>query len=427
MTRPSLPERLSLRYAERAAAQGLRRLRVAERGDGRWLLLEGRRLLSFASNDYLGLAGHAAVRAALVECARRDGVGATAAHLLGGHGREHERLEAECAEWLGRPRALLFSSGYAANLGVLSALLGPEDVCVQDRLNHASLLDGARLAGCELKRYRHADVDSARRQLESRSDAGALLASDGVFSMDGDIAPLRGLATMCREQGATLMVDDAHGIGVLGPGGAGSVADAGLDHADVPVLMLTLGKALGVAGAIVAGDAALIDGLLQFARTYVYTTALPPALAAATRAALAIARHEHWRRDHLGVLIRHFRRGAAQRGLTLARSDTPIQPIILGESAAALALAAELERRGFHVPAIRAPTVPRGQARLRVTLSALHREDEVEALLDAVAAAMATLEREPETGAASSAGKGARRSRAGRVRQQRPDPARGRA
>ena len=223
MSRPDLLERATRRRAEREAEAGLRRLRVARRGPGRTIELEGRVLLSFASNDYLGLAGHSAVRAALAECAAREGVGAGAAHLLGGHGREHEALERELADWLGRPRALLFSSGYAANLGVLSALLGPDDVCVQDRLNHRSLLDAARLSGAELKRYRHADVASAQRQLESRAERAALVATDGVFSMDGDIAPLAALAALCREQQALLMVDDAHGLGVLGDGGGGSV------------------------------------------------------------------------------------------------------------------------------------------------------------------------------------------------------------
>ena len=423
MLRPDLLERATRRAAERAAAGGLRRLRVAERGPGRHVEIAGRRLLSFASNDYLGLAGHAAVRGALIECAAREGVGATAAHLLGGHGREHDALERELAAWLGRERALLFSSGYAANLGVLSALLGADDVCVQDRLNHRSLLDAARLCAAELKRYRHADADSAARQLASRPGAAALLATDGVFSMDGDVAPLRELAVLCAAEGATLMVDDAHGIGVLGEDGRGSVDEAGLDADEVPVLMVTLGKALGCAGAAVAGDAELVEALVQFAGTYIYTTALPPALAAATRAALAIARHERWRRDRLVVLIAHFRRGAERRGLVLAASRTPIQPVLAGESGRALALAEHLERRGYFVPAIRPPTVPQGQARLRVALSALHRESELDALLDALAEGMAALDHDALAGPSPAA----RRTPTGRVRHLRPGPARDRA
>src|SRR5690606_8726736 len=220
------------------------------------------------------------------------GVGASAAHLLGGHRDEHAQLESELAAWTGRERALLFSTGYMANLGVIQTLLDARSICVQDRLNHACLLDGARLSGARLKRYVHADVDSARRQLQSDPEAAALLASDAVFSMDGDVAPLAELAEVCRQQQATLMIDDAHGIGVLGRDGAGSVVEAGLDETQVPVLMATLGKALGVAGAFVAGPANLIEGLVQFARSQIYTTAMPPALAAASRVALRLARDE---------------------------------------------------------------------------------------------------------------------------------------
>lgn len=368
----------------------MRRLRTSEAVDGAHIRIDGQRLLNFASNDYLGLAQHPALVDALTIAAARWGVGASAAHLLGGHRDEHARLEEALARWTGRERALLFSTGYMANLGVLSALLGKDDVCVQDKLNHASLLDGARLVDCAVKRYPHADVDAARRQLETQPDAAALLASDGVFSMDGDVAPLGELAALCTTQHATLMVDDAHGLGVLGPEGAGSVAEANLTQDDVPILMATLGKALGVAGAFVAGRATLIDGLVQNARSFVYTTALPPALAAATCAAIDIARFEGWRRDRLARLIAHFRHGAAQRSLALGASRTPIQPVLVGDSAAALAVSARLEDAGFFVPAIRPPTVPIGQARLRVALSALHAEGDVERLLDALAAALTT-------------------------------------
>jgi 8-amino-7-oxononanoate synthase len=385
--RPDLLGRLAQATAERAQASLLRRLRTVESVDGATIRIEGQRLLNFAGNDYLGLAQHPALRDALVRAAARWGVGASAAHLLGGHSDEHAQLEDALARWTGRERALLFSTGWMANLGVLSALLGEDDVCVQDKLNHASLLDAARLAGCTLKRYVHADSGSAARQLATNPGAAALLASDGVFSMDGDVAPLRELATLCRARGALLMVDDAHGIGVLGPEGAGSVAEAGLSQDDVPVLMGTLGKALGVAGAFVAGGAALVDGLVQQARTFVYTTALPPALAAATRCAIDIARFEGWRRDRLAQLIAHFRDGAAARGIVLLASRTPIQPVLVGDSAAALALSRALEQAGIHVPAIRPPTVQSGHARLRIALSTLHSEGDVERLLDALAGA----------------------------------------
>jgi len=383
--RPDLLARLADVQAERARASLLRRLRSVEAVDGATIVVDGRRLLDFASNDYLGLAQHPALRESLARAAARWGVGAGAAHLLGGHRSEHADLEDALARWTGRERALLFSTGYMANLGVVAALLGAEDLCVEDKLDHASLLDAAQLAGCVLKRYVHGDVASAARQLRAKPDAAALLATDGVFSMDGDVAPLRELARLAHAERATLMVDDAHGLGVLGADGAGSVAEAGLTQDDVPVLMGTLGKALGVAGAFVAGSAALVDGLVQSARTFVYTTALPPALAAATRVAIDIARHEGWRRDRLLRLVAHFRAGAAARGIGVLDSRTPIQPVVVGDSAAALALSQRLGDAGFFVPAIRPPTVPKGHARLRVALSVRHAESDVERLLDALA------------------------------------------
>jgi 8-amino-7-oxononanoate synthase len=388
MSRPQLLERLARACDERAQISLLRRVRTVSQVAGTSVVIDGRCLCNFASNDYLGLAQHPGLVEALVAAAKSAGVGASAAHLLGGHRDEHAQLEAELASWTGRERALLFSTGYMANLGVMQSLLDPRAVCIQDKLNHACLIDGARLSGARMKRYRHNDVDSARRQLLSDPGAAVLLASDGVFSMDGDIAPLAELAALCREQQATLMIDDAHGLGVLGDDGAGSVAEAGLDQQDVPVLMATLGKALGVAGAFVAGSAALIDGLLQFARTQIYTTAMPPALAAATRAAVRIAREESWRRDKLQCLIAQFRDGAEQRGIPLAPARTPIQPVLIGDSDASVRISARLEAAGFFVPAIRPPSVPDNGARLRVTLSAAHEESEVEHLLDALSTAI---------------------------------------
>jgi 8-amino-7-oxononanoate synthase len=384
MTRPDLLQRLAVQCAERESARLLRRLRTIEHADGPWLETGGQRLLSFCSNDYLGLAQHPHVIAALKRAADDEGVGSTSAHLICGHRREHAQLEEALAEWTGRARALLFSTGYMANLGTLQALLRRGDVCVQDKLNHACLLDGAQLSGAELKRYPHADVAAAERQLRARSDAAALLATDGVFSMDGDVAPLHALAALCKREGATLMVDDAHGLGVLGDDGAGSVRAAGLPTAEVPVLMATLGKALGCSGAFVAGSAALIDGLMQFARPYVYTTAMPPALAAAASAAVALARREGWRREHLAALVSRFRAGAAQFGLALLPSSSAIQPLLVGDAHRALELAQALEQRGFLVGAIRPPTVPQGQARLRITLCATHAEEHIDRLLDAL-------------------------------------------
>jgi 8-amino-7-oxononanoate synthase len=385
MSRPSLLARLAQATHERAQAGLLRRLRTVDHAEGPWLDAGGRRLLSFAGNDYLGLAQHPLVIAALKRTADDEGVGSTAAHLICGHRAEHAALEEALAEWTGRERALLFSTGYMANLGVMQAMLRPGDVCVQDKLNHACLLDGAALAGAELKRYPHGDVDGAARQLASRAEAGALLATDGVFSMDGDLAPLRELAKLCDREDATLMVDDAHGLGVLGEDGAGSLSALDLGQRDVPVLMATLGKALGCQGAFVAGSAGFIEGLTQSARTYVYTTAMPPAVAAAALAAVRVARTESWRREKLAALIRRFREGAAELGLPLLPSDTAIQPLLLGAAEAAMGAAGLLEERGFLVGAIRPPTVPAGKARLRITLSAAHEDEHVDRLLDALA------------------------------------------
>jgi 8-amino-7-oxononanoate synthase len=385
MSRPSLLARLAQATHERAQAGLLRRLRTVDHAEGPWLDAGGRRLLSFAGNDYLGLAQHPLVIAALKRTADDEGVGSTAAHLICGHRAEHAALEEALAEWTGRERALLFSTGYMANLGVMQAMLRPGDVCVQDKLNHACLLDGAALAGAELKRYPHGDVDGAARQLASRAEAGALLATDGVFSMDGDLAPLRELAKLCDREDATLMVDDAHGLGVLGEDGAGSLSALDLGQRDVPVLMATLGKALGCQGAFVAGSAGFIEGLTQSARTYVYTTAMPPAVAAAALAAVRVARTESWRREKLAALIRRFREGAAELGLPLLPSDTAIQPLLLGAAEAAMGAAGSLEERGFLVGAIRPPTVPAGKARLRITLSAAHEDEHVDRLLDALA------------------------------------------
>jgi len=383
--RPDLLRRLAVQTTEREHAGLRRRLRTVEHAHGPWLHVAGRRLLSFCSNDYLGLAQHPALIAALARAAHAQGVGSTSAHLICGHRAEHVALEEALATWTGRERALLFSTGYMANLGVLQALLAPGDACVQDKLNHACLLDGAKLSGAELKRYPHADVGAAARQLRSRPGAGALLATDGVFSMDGDVAPLGELARLCGSEGASLMVDDAHGLGVLGPRGAGSLDAAGLGQHEVPLLMATLGKALGCAGAFVAGSSALIEGLTQFARPWVYTTAMPPALAAAAMAAVRLAQAETWRREKLVALIARFRRGAGALGLPLTSSTSAIQPLLLGDAAAAMAAMQALETQGLLVTAIRPPTVPAGQARLRITLSAAHEEAHVDRLLDALA------------------------------------------
>lgn len=384
--RPDLMQRLAAERLRREQAQLLRRVRTCMPQQGAWVLIDGQLQRDFSSNDYLGLARDPALVAALTRAAHASGVGAGAAHLLGGHRDEHAQLEAALAQWTGRERALLFSTGYMANLGVLAGLLEAGDLCVQDKLNHASLIDGARLSGATLRRYRHADVESAARQLASLPQAAALLATDGVFSMDGDVAPLAQLASLCADTGALMLVDDAHGLGVFGADGAGSLAEAGLGQTQVPLLMGTLGKALGCFGAFVAGPAMLIEALVQGARSFIYTTAMPPALASATLTALGIARNDRERRARLHARIAQFRDGARTLNFPVLASRSAIQPVLLGSTEAALMASSRLAQRGFHVPAVRPPTVPAGQARLRVTLSAAHCEADVAALLDALAA-----------------------------------------
>ncbi|OHE84780.1 MAG: 8-amino-7-oxononanoate synthase [Lysobacterales bacterium RIFOXYD1_FULL_69_11] len=387
MARAHWRERVQAARVQREADNRVRVRRSVEHRDGARCTVDGRVLLNFCGNDYLGLSQHFAVVGALQDTAAREGAGGVGSHLVCGHHAIHDALERELADWLGVPRALLFGSGFLANLAVLQALLGDEDVCVQDRLNHASLIDAARLAGCRLRRYPHADPEGAIRQLRTLPDGLAMVATDGVFSMDGDVAPLRELALVTRVQKAMLYVDDAHGIGVVGPDGRGSVAAARLGLEEVPLQLATLGKALGGYGAAVVGEADLVEHLAETARPYVYTTALPPAQAAATLAAVKLARSEHWRREKLVELTARFRERARSLGLALLDSDTPIQPVICGTDARALSMAATLERAGYWVAAIRPPTVPEGRARLRVTLSALHTVAEVDGLVAAIAQA----------------------------------------
>lgn len=378
----------SLREIDQAGLY--RRRRVTERRADGLLVADGRAVVDFCSNDYLDLAGDPRLVAALQRGAGQYGVGSGASHLICGHSPAHHALEEELADFVGRERALLFSTGYMANLGVIAAL-ALDGVVVEDRLNHASLLDGARLAGARLKRYPHGDVAGLASRLAGTADA--LAATDGVFSMDGDVAPLAALADVARAAGAWLMVDDAHGLGVLGKRGGGTLELAGLGQSEVPILVGTLGKAFGSFGAFVAGSADLIDYLIQKSRTYAYTTALPPAVAEATRTSLALVREEAWRRERLAELVRRFRDGAAALELPLMTSGTPIQPVVVGGNEAALAASRNLFEQGFLVTAIRPPTVPAGGARLRVTLNASHTDDQVDRLLEALAASLGRRER----------------------------------
>ena len=382
-SRPNPETELRPRLDALKAQSLYRRRRLQDSPQQPQARVDGRPMLSFCGNDYLGLANHPEVIAALRDGAERWGVGSGAAHLVNGHSRAHQALEEALAEFTGRPRALLFSTGYMANLGVISALAGRTDTVFEDRLNHASLLDGALLSRARLRRYPHADAQALKRLIDS--DPARLIVTDGVFSMDGDLAPLPELAAIARDSGAWLMVDDAHGLGVLGHEGRGSPDHFGLGPEDVPILMGTLGKAFGTFGAFVAGSEELIETLIQSARSYIYTTATPPALAEATLASLAITRREHWRRERLAEWIERFRTGATRIGLNLMDSPTPIQPILAGSAEQALAWSAALEAAGLLVTAIRPPTVPEGTARLRITLSAAHTADDIDRLLAALA------------------------------------------
>ncbi len=372
----------------------MRQRRIVERwlGSEPIALVDGAQRLVFCSNDYLGLARDARVSQAFAAAARTHGAGSGASHLVTGHSREHHALEEELAAFTGRARALLYSTGYMANLGVIGALVGREDRVFEDRLNHASLIDAALLSRAELVRYPHAQPAAVDAKLAAVSRGHALIATDGVFSMDGDLAPVAELAAIAQRREAWLMVDDAHGLGVLGDRGRGTLERADLDAASVPILMGTLGKAFGTCGAFVAGGSDLIELLLQTSRTQIYTTALPPALAAATRTALAIVAGADEERARLRAHIELFRREVTRLGLALLPSASPIQPIVFGSSERAMAASDALWKRGLWVSAVRPPTVPDGTARLRVTLAANHSTQHVLRLIEA----LADLARAPE-------------------------------
>lgn len=350
------------------------------------VVLDGKPFLAFCSNDYLGLANHPDVVDALQRAANEFGVGGGASHLVNGHSHYHHALEEALAEFTGRSRVLLFSTGYMANLGVVNALLDKRDAVFQDRLNHASLLDAGLLSGARFQRYQHNDVAQLAARLARSEVRRKLVVTDGVFSMDGDVAPLPALCHAAQEAQAWVMVDDAHGFGCLGQSGGGVAEHFQLTEEQVPVLVGALGKGFGTAGAFVAGSEVLIETLIQFARTYIYTTSMPPAVAAATCKSLELLQKETWRREHLNALIERFRAGAQQLGFTLMDSQTPIQPILVGDADKALKMSEQLKTQGIYISAIRPPTVPTGSARLRVTLSAAHTETQVDRLLAALEA-----------------------------------------
>lgn len=360
-----------------------RRRRVLETPQTAHVRVSGRDYVAFCSNDYLGLAGHPELIAAACEGARQYGVGAGASHLVLGHMEPHERIESSLARFVGTPAALLFSSGYMANIGIVTALASRSAVVFADRLNHASLNDAALLSRAEVRRYPHSDVAALERLLESSTHGVRLIVTDCVFSMDGDIAPVLELAALAEHHDAWLVIDDAHGFGVLGPGGRGALAHFGLSSPHI-VYMGTLGKAAGVSGAFVAGSRELIDTLVQRARTYVYTTAAPPMLAHALATSLTLIETDEWRRARLTEHVAQLRKALRDCRWRLLPSETPIQPLIVGANQAALELAEELARRGVLVPAIRPPTVPQGTARLRISLSAAHTADDVAKLTGAL-------------------------------------------
>jgi len=380
----SRPWELASELEARKQKHLYRRRRLLQSPQGTQVQLDNKPYLAFCSNDYLGLANHPDVVAEFQKAANECGVGGGASHLVNGHHQQHHALEEELAEFTGRDRVLLFSNGYMANIGAVNALLGKGDLVLEDRLNHASLLDAGLLSGARFQRYQHANAASLDNYLNKPGydEKRKLVVTDGVFSMDGDIPPLPELAQSCREQDAWLMVDDAHGFGTLGKNGGGCVEHFNLGQDDVQVLMGTLGKAFGTSGAFVAGSELLIETLIQNARTYIYTTAMPPAIAAATRVSLKLLQKENWRRERLAELIKRFRNGASQLGYELMDSASPIQPIVIGSEEKALKLTAWLEEKGVLITAIRPPTVPKGTARLRITFSADHTIEQVDKLLE---------------------------------------------
>jgi len=351
------------------------------------IIFDNKNVISFCSNDYLGLANHPQLKQATCDAVKKFGVGSGSAHLVNGHSIAHHQLEEELAEFTGYPRALLFSTGYMANLGLCQALTGKNDFVFEDRLNHASLIDGGLISGARFQRYLHNDVTSLQQKIKKveKTTGEKLVLSDGVFSMDGDIAELPALATLCKTSDSWLMVDDAHGFGTLGKTGKGCLQHFSLNNDDIPIYMATLGKAMGTAGAFIAGSDDLIETLIQQARTYIYTTAMPAAIAEATRCSLKLVQDEPEHLQALNHNITYFRSGCKQAGLRIEDSQTAIQPLIIGDEKQTVSISLQLFNAGFLVTAIRPPTVPEGTSRLRITLSARHTQAHIEQLIETLA------------------------------------------
>jgi 8-amino-7-oxononanoate synthase len=371
---------------QKRSEQGLYRRRlVMESAQSVETQINGQKLLSFCSNDYLGLANHPLIKQAFKDATDRFGVGSGSAHLVNGHSQLHHDCERKLAEFTGRERALLFSTGYMANLAITAALLSRNDYVFQDKLNHASLIDSAQLSRAKFLRYAHNDLAQLQQQLnqaqQDKPDARRLIMTDAVFSMDGDFADIKQMARLAEQSDSWLMIDDAHGFGVLGRTGAGLCEAENLSQKQVPVLMATLGKAVGVSGAFVAGSDVLIETLIQRARSYIFTTASPPAVSAAVMKSIDLIKQEAWRREKLQHNIDYFKQQAALLGIVLMPSDSAIQPVVIGDNHACLSMSQQLFDQGVHVAAIRPPTVPEGSARLRITLSAAHEFSHIDRLL----------------------------------------------
>ncbi|MCY4129993.1 MAG: 8-amino-7-oxononanoate synthase [Gammaproteobacteria bacterium] len=377
---------LEAQLDELRSHQLFRTRRIVESPQGREIDVNGRRLLNFSSNDYLGLASDPRIAQAFHEGIRTWGTGSGASHLISGHTAAHHALEEELADFVERPRALLYGSGYAANVGVINALLSVGDQVFEDRLNHASLLDGGWISRADFHWFEHRDVRQLQCLVSERADRPCrrLIVSDGVFSMDGDQCRLDDLIAIARRTDSWLQIDDAHGIGVYGDHGKGTVDPKRYTTEDVPVLIGTLGKSFGTAGAFVAGEEALIETLIQRSRNYIFTTAMPAALACATSRSLAIVEHESWRRDRLKSLVSNFQEGVKSLNLPVPESCSPIQPLVIGDTNTTLSVARSLEENGCFVVPIRPPTVPVDTSRLRITFTAAHAESDVDRLLEAL-------------------------------------------
>jgi len=379
----SLYANLQQELDQRKATGSARRRRLLQSMQGAHIQVDGRDVLSFCSNDYLGLAAHPAIIAAVKNAADASGAGSGASHLITGHHQYHHQLEQALADFVRMPQALVFSNGYMANIGVVTALMGRDDAVFADKLNHASLNDAVVLSRAEFKRYQHQDMRALEKLLAASTARRKLVVVDAVFSMDGDIAPVPEMIALCDKYDAWLMLDDAHGFGVLGAEGRGILQHFNVQSPRI-IYMATLGKAAGVAGAFVAGENTLIEYLIQNARTYIYTTASPPFLSAGLLASLPIIAQESGRRERLLALISSLRSGLSDCRWRLQDSPTPIQPLIVGSNEDALNASEQLLQRGILVPAIRPPTVPKGTARLRISLSAAHSLDDVAMLVDAL-------------------------------------------